>query len=220
MKVGTDGVLLGAWCGLGPETRRILDAGSGTGLIALMAAQRCPQASVDAVEINGDACTDALRNFGDSPWRGRISLYNIPLQEYAAQCELRYDHILSNPPYFVRSLRSPDPSRTTARHTEALPYRDLVGCTDKLLAPDGKLSVILPPEEGRRFILLAAARNLYCSRRTEVYSKPGTAPKRILLEFGRQAGETQTGSLTLETGEPNVYTEEYQRLTQDFYLKF
>ena len=120
MRVGTDGVLLGAWCDPAPADGRMLDVGTGTGVIALILAQRNPSARIDAVEIDEGGCLDAEGNFAASPWAGRLTLYRRPFADFAAGCPVRYDRIVSNPPYFVASLQSPDPARTAARHAESL----------------------------------------------------------------------------------------------------
>ena len=125
MRVGTDGVLLGAWCDSAPAGGRMLDVGTGTGVIALILAQRNPSARIDAGEIDEGSCLDAEGNFAASPWAGRLTLYRRPFADFAAGCTVRYDRIVSNPPYFVASLKSPDPARTAARHAESLSYADL-----------------------------------------------------------------------------------------------
>lgn len=220
MKVGTDGVLLGAWWQPSPGIRTVLDIGCGTGLIALMAAQRCPEARIDAIDIDAPSCEDAQFNFNESPWAERLHLHNLPLQQYVRGCPLRYDHILSNPPYFNNSLLSPDPSRTRARHSDSLPYGDLAEGCSLLLAPGGALSVILPTEEGRIFAETARRTGLYPVRSTQVRTRPGTPPKRILLEFRREKGPVQESLLVMEEPENGHYTEAYKALTRDFYLRF
>ena len=162
MKVGTDGVLLGAWCGRERElerqsrsgdcpSERWLDVGTGTGVIALMLAQRFPQAEVDALEPDRAACEDARYNFAESPWGARLHLLPMRLQEYVTRATVRYDHIVSNPPYFVEALPSPDAARTQARHAGTLPYDALLDGAAVLLKETGTFSLILPPEESRRF---------------------------------------------------------------------
>ena len=161
MRVGTDGVLLGAWCDSAPAGGRMLDVGTGTGVIALILAQRNPSARIDAVEIDEGSCLDAEGNFAASPWADRLTLYRRPFADFAAGCTVRYDRIVSNPPYFVASLKSPDPARTAARHAESLSYADLAAGAARLLVPSGRLSVILPAETACDFAASALNEGLY-----------------------------------------------------------
>lgn len=350
MKVGTDGVLVGAWAGLKPDDRHILDIGTGTGLIALMLAQRtegfapqtvpdglseacdpdaprspeppygptCPAGTADRIGEAGpigattrigtadrtDAAdepheaadytsdpvpatsdtfrgraTDTARqpaapadiqrpdaeedrqqpnpgiarqpttagrnqpatgpasrgvritgiDIGDiaqacenaaaSPWSDRVAFVRCPVQRFRP--DRRYDLIVSNPPFFVDSLTSPDAGRTTARHTVELPFEELRDAVVRLLAEHGRFAVVLPLDEGRRFERICRGQ-LFVSRRTEVRTTPRKAPKRVLLEFVRQAPdrEAATGELTIGTGAHETYTPEYRALTGEFYLKF
>ena len=219
MKVGTDGVVLGAWFDVGGPDVRILDVGTGTGLIALMAAQRNSAARIDAVEIDAPSCLDAEENFEASPWGGRLRLFGEP---FAAFCrrdtEGGYDRIVSNPPYFVRSLRSPDEARTAARHADSLPFGELLEGVRGLLASEGALSVILPCDAAQEFTLAALCVGLYRSRTLYVRSVPGTEPKRVCMEF-RFGERTETvASLTL-LNEDRTAGEEYRALAGDFYLR-
>lgn len=343
MKVGTDGVLLGAWSRIDPRHRRYLDIGTGTGLIALMIAQRvtastaagnidvaypepenattlhpldcvadgetmsvevpmserhvsasleasdssltCGCASlfsagirsadvrIDAVEIDGVSAHQAACNVAESPWSGLIHVYEEDIREFAsgggscteptkreethvaladvscgielAPCQEadgrlanvscgmelvgeaygsgKYDHILSNPPWFVDSLHSPHQGRTTARHASSLPYAALIECVGKLLSRGGVFSTILPAENGDSFVSMASEAGLELIRRTAVSTISGYPPKRLLLEFafgveGMLCPVEE--SLSIETGTPGCFTEEYRKLTRDFYLKF
>ena len=150
MKVGTDGTLLGAWTSLPNPTRKILDIGTGTGLIAIMAAQRHPDAQICAIDIDADCISQAEENVADCPWSERIKLYHSPLQEFSS--EEKFDMIISNPPYFVDSLLSPDAQRSTARHTATLSFDELTEGVIRLLAPEGRFALILPPAEYERFL--------------------------------------------------------------------
>lgn len=219
MKVGTDGVLLGAWARFCPSQRRMLDVGCGTGLIALMAAQRSEKwgAKVVAVEIEEGAVEDARANFAASPWNERLAVEHCSVQEFEA--EERFDHILSNPPYFVSSLLSPDGARTTARHTTSLTFDDLAMAAQRLLSPEGVLSVVLPVEAVGDMTLAAARRGLFLARRTDVCSKLGGKPLRALLEYGFVPTATERDVLTIHTPDGD-YTSEYRELTREFYLKF
>ena len=271
MKVGTDGVLLGAWCSVEPAMRRLLDVGTGTGLIALMLAQRteacrsasCPESRrfspegteeepenssaavcsdfprIDAVEIDPQAAEQAKRNVAASPWPERITVLCDSVQHLASAAlsssgsdavTLAYDLIVSNPPYFTETLLCPDASRTTARHTTQLTYEELLDAAERLLAPAGRLAVVLPADRADRFIAMARVRCLHLARRTDVRSKPDAVPKRALLEFRNMDGcpsWTTTPVMartpersSLVISDADGYTQEYRVLTRDFYLNF
>lgn len=217
MKVGTDGTLLGAWVRLPDTTRSILDIGTGSGLIAIMAAQRSAEAHITAIDIDADCVAQARLNAEASPWGNRISVQHTPLQEFAT--EERFDVIVSNPPYFIDSLTSPDAGRTTARHTATLPFEELVSGVKRLLTPDGHFSLILPTVEAERFI--SAARGiLFLSRRCDVFPKPSAAVKRVMMEFSLSPQlPPLSEQLTIESDTHHDYTDAYRALTQDFYLK-
>ena len=219
MKVGTDGVLLGAWSDIG-NAMRILDIGTGTGLLALMVAQRNQQAIIDAVEIDVDAYKQAEININTSPWGGRIHIYNQSFQEFSANCALQYDIIISNPPYFNNSFKSPKHQRSIARHSDDLPYADLIRGTKKLLKSDGKLTIILPVKEGEIFIKLALDNQLYCSKKLNVKPDDSKPIIRLLLEFIPHTTTTVEHTICIETNGRHNYSEEYKTLTKDFYLKF
>lgn len=178
MKVGTDGVLLGAWAGVRPSDRRILDIGTGTGLIALMLAQRAPAAQVTGIDIEevGQACENAAASL----WSDRVTFVQGPVQTFAPG--MRFDLIVSNPPFFVDSLTSPDAGRTTARHAVRLSFEELRDAVARLLAPGGRFALILPTTEAERFAGLC--RGVFAlRRRTDVRTTPRRAPKRAMLEF-------------------------------------
>lgn len=217
MKVGTDGVLLGAWAEIEPTDLHILDIGTGTGLIALMAAQRAPQAQVVGVDV--EPLEDATRNASLSPWSDRIRFVHTPIQEFAPT--ERFERILSNPPFFTDSLTCPDAGRTTARHAVQLSFEELRDAVLRLLTPEGRFSVILPTTEVERFLRCCDGW-LALRRRTDVQTVPRRPAKRCLLEFSRPAaGDTLIFScLAVGTGEQEQYTLEYRALTCDFYLKF
>lgn len=219
MKVGTDGVLLGAWAHLNEHHRRVLDIGTGTGLVALMVAQRTESwgAEVVGVEIDAPSAEDAADNFRSSEWAARLSVVECAVQEYAPT--EKFDHIISNPPYFVNSLLSPDSSRTTARHTTSLSFEELARAAGRLLSSQGVLSLVLPYDAVGDMILAAVRVGLFLVRREDVRSKPTSAPLRSLLEFGFEPLTTVRTELTIHTSDGD-YTEEYRNLTRDFYLKF
>jgi tRNA1Val (adenine37-N6)-methyltransferase len=215
MKVGTDGVLLGAWVNV-EHAYDILDAGTGTGLIALMLAQRTGGiAHIDAVEIDGGAAIDARENFSRSNWRNQIVLYPVPLQQFLPT--RAYHLIVSNPPFFNQSLSSPKHHRNIARHTETLRHEELLDFANRWLTPSGRLAVILPTQSAKAFRIAAAARGLFPLRTTRVKTAPHKPAARWLMEFSRMALPEEIQELML-TGQDGRPTPEYHRLTQDFYL--
>lgn len=214
MKVGTDGVLLGAWTNF-TESSTILDIGTGTGLIALMAAQKNSQAIIDAVEINPAAARQARENAAQSPWPERINIHTDSIFHY--EPDKLYDHIVCNPPFFIQSTPAPDDYRNTARHCENFTHTGLIEIVSRLLSPTGKFSVILPPDEAVSFIRIAENKRIFLHRQTQVYPNPGKKIKRLLMEFGKQLYVPTITELTIEISRHN-YTEEYIRLTRDFYL--
>ena len=221
MKVGTDGVLLGAWARLNEGHRHILDVGCGTGLVALMVAQRTAEwgAEVVGVEIDAPSAAEAAYNFGESPWADRLSVVECAVQDYLS--DTLFDHIVSNPPYFVNSLLSPDQARTNARHTTTLTFDALAHSASRLLSEEGLLSVVLPYDAASDMVVAAARCGLFLTRRVDVRSKATSAPIRVLLEFGRRAVPTEREELTIHSPEGLFgYSPEYVALTKEFYLKF
>lgn len=219
MKVGTDGTLLGAWATLPPHAKKILDIGTGSGLIAIMAAQRHPTAKITAIDIDKDCVMQATENAVASPWAERIEVIETPLQEYSQ--EEKFDVIISNPPYFADSMHSPDRQRTTARHTASLSFKELTDGVLRLLADDGLFAVILPTAESE--LLLSASRGrLFTWRRCEVWSTPESGARRIMLELKREPLKdlAKKEKIIIEQGGRHVYSEEYKALTADFYLNF
>jgi len=216
MKVGTDGVLLGAWVAFRGGERRVLDIGTGTGVIALMAAQRSAAGYIAGVDVDEASAQLAAANFAASPWSGRLHAFESPIQNFTA--DEPFDVVISNPPYFADSLLPPDKRRTTARHTVSLPFGELDAAVCRLLSADGRAALILPPEQMEAF---AAAASLRMVRRCDVRSVPNGAVKRVLAEFARcGSDEVQREELVIETDERGVFSDEYRRLTKDFYLKF
>ena len=220
-KVGTDGVLMGAWARVRPDDKKYLDIGTGTGLIALMLAQRTENmgATIDAVEIDRGSYMQALENAAASGWGDRVSLFNLPVQDFATQSDTKYAHIIANPPYFVGSLLPLCGARSAARHTGSLSYAELLSCTSRLLASDGIFSAIIPAGMEEEFTKIAAELGLHVSRKCVVSSIAGMSPKRVMLEFSRSAGIVEEHTLIIESG-GGGYTAEYMELTRDFYLKF
>jgi tRNA1Val (adenine37-N6)-methyltransferase len=217
MKVGTDGVLLGSWADVDGDSS-ILDVGTGTGIIAIMAAQRSAEAQIVALDINGDAVAEARDNADASPWGRRIVTQCVDVAEYEATG--KFDHIISNPPFFTESLQSPDRARSAARHASSLPFETLVSVAESLLCENGKLSVILPVESGAMFRSVAFER-LWLSRLTEVVSCQGDDPKRVMMEFRRSARPIMPRCDRMPIHDVGgAYSQQYRELTSEFYLKF
>lgn len=218
MKVGTDGVLLGAWAGI-ESCNRILDIGTGTGLIAMMLAQRS-KAVIDAIDIDAEACLQAQENAESSPFAERIKIRHSTLSDFAQTDTGLYDLIVSNPPYFVDSLKCPDQKRNTARHTDTLTLEDLLQDSRKLLAPQGRIALILPYDQKERLTDCIRTQNLFLSKETSVIPVPGAEPKRLLAELTAEPPvfPTFSSQLTIEIAR-HQYTNEYVSLTKDFYLK-
>lgn len=220
MKVGTDGVLLGAWARV-ERAATLLDIGTGTGLIALMAAQRNPQMHVVAVELDPEAARQAAENVQESLWADRMEVICTDVKDYAPG--RRFDAIVANPPYYRNSLKNSEARRTAARHADGLTYGDLLTCVGRLLADGGEFSVVIPFDASLDFIAAAAGRGLYLVRRTAVRTLDGVPPKRALLAFRRGLSGTDDGisddELVIETA-GHAYTDGYRRLTEDFYLFF
>lgn len=222
MKVGTDAVLLGAWAKT-YGVRHILDIGTGSGVIALMLAQRCG-AAIDAIDIDEVSLTQAKENAEASPWSDRLRMHHISLQDFTKmQDDQPYELIVSNPPYFNDSLTATEESRTRARHTVLLPFAELISCAAKLLAKDGRFCVILPPREGEQFRALAQPHNLHLTRLTRVKTTPEKKEKRWLMQFAHQAKpQISDSTLVIEKDNKNAqnYTDEYRELTKEYYLYF
>jgi tRNA1Val (adenine37-N6)-methyltransferase len=218
MKVGTDAVLLGAWADTS-FCRNILDIGTGTGIIALMLAQRS-QATVEAIDIDKEACVQATENAAASPYTERIKVVHASCADFAASNQQkRYDLIVSNPPYFINSLKCPDNKRTVARHTDTLLLSDLIREAQTLLSPSGRIALVLPYERLEEVKALASANHLYICRQTEVIPTPGAAPKRLLVELSTTEENIKNrDTLTIEEAR-HQYTPEYIALTKEFYLK-
>lgn len=218
MKVGTDGVLLGAWADI-ENTKSILDIGTGTGLIALMLAQRS-NANIDAIEIDEAAFTEACYNIEQSAWTENINIYHTSLQEYAISSQNKYDLIVSNPPFFDNSLKANDISRTTARHTDSLSTNDLFLGATNLLTKKGKFEVVIPTDRYERYKLSAVEYNLFCNRVLYIKPTPQKPPKRVLLSFSNENNNLIEETLVIEEFGRHQYSEKYKKLTQDFYLAF
>ena len=215
MKVGTDGVLLGAWFPM--ETgKNVLDVGCGTGLVAIMAAQR-GAGSVTAVEIDLQASQQAFFNAANSPWKERIFVQCADFAHFTA--DLKFDRIVSNPPYFRDSLRCPDQGRNAARHNDSLSYETLARCAAPLLTPDGLLCVVLPFDAVGEFTKCAQAAGMNLYHETDVITAPGKQPKRSLLAYGF-GNPVPVKDVLAMCGSDGKETSDYINLVKDFYLKF
>jgi len=218
MKVGTDGVLLGAWASVPGSGSRVLDAGTGTGLIALMVAQRTKNVAVDALEIDPSSARQAKENFRNSPWKERIQCFQSSFQEYSSQCKSRYDLIICNPPFFSGSAKTPSKERNLARHDDSLSLEDIFRASLPLMKKTTIISLILPVEKEARALDLITGFKLYCNRLTRVKPAPGKPAKRVLLEFSYIPGETVEDDLTIETEIRHRYSDKFKNLIDEFYL--
>lgn len=219
MKVGTDGVLLGAWAPIDHNPYAVLDIGAGTGLIALMLAQRSFAEQIDALEIDEAAYEQATDNFENSPWNDRLFCYHAGLDEFMEEPEDEYDLIVSNPPFYSEDYKTENEQRDLARFADAMPFEDLVEAADLLLSENGIFAVIIPYKEEEKFIALANEFELYPTKITRVKGTPTTEIKRSLLAFSRKkTDEFPIDELVIETAR-HQYTSEYIELTKEFYLK-
>ncbi len=218
MKVGTDGVLLAAWADVA-GAGRVLDIGTGSGVMALILAQRAERAEVHGVEIDPNAARQAAENMAASPWPERLNTFATSIQDFAKESRQQYDLIVSNPPFFSGGTFSDNNDRMAVRHTIKLPHGDLLSAVRKLLAPNGRFAVILPHLEGLRFRELANSYHLFCTRLTEVRTRPGKPVERLLLQFECQVNPLQKDSLCIHSGNGPGHSEEYTLLTRDFYLE-
>ena len=219
MKVGVDGVLLGAWADVS-GAKRILDIGTGTGLIALMMAQRNPDALIDALEIEPEAYNEALLNVQQSPWQEWIQIELCSFQVFAEKSDLKYDLIVSNPPYFTNGHKAPLENRATARHSDSLSLSALISGAIGSLNKTGKIALVLPNESLPELMKLVVSNNLFISRICRVKPNPQKPVFRILVELTKSECIFQEETLMIEFEKHHDYTPEYKELTKDFYLKF
>tara|TARA_R110002012_G_scaffold100115_3_gene238668 strand:- start:5508 stop:6218 length:711 start_codon:yes stop_codon:yes gene_type:complete len=218
MKVGTDGVLLGAWASLDKQPESILDIGAGTGLIALQLAQRSYAETIDAIELDDAAYEQCVANFEASPWGDRLFCYHAGFDEFVDEMEDTYDLIVSNPPFYAEDVASGNPFRDKARQSNSLPFDELVQGVSKFLTEDGIFAVIIPFKEEKSFVGLAEHVGMFPNRITRVKGNPDTDFKRSLMEFSFHQNEPIIDTLIIEEGR-HQYTKEYVELTQAFYLK-
>ena len=213
MKVGTDGVLLGAWA---PGGQRILDVGTGTSLIALMMAQRFPTSHVVGIDVDDEACLQAVENVENSPFSDRVKIVKSSLQEFLV--EESFDAIVSNPPYFVNSLKNPDARRTLARHTDSLSFDDLFRGVGRLLSEYGVFSIIIPTDALEQMLLNACHYGFYVSRQVAVKTVGRKLPKRYLISFRRQPTECVVEEIKVMTDSEGSRSAWFDALTREFYL--
>ena len=219
MKIGTDGVLLGAWTPIINNPFSILDIGAGTGVIALMLAQRSNAEQIDALEIDEEAYEQSVDNFENSPWSDRFFCFHAGLDEFIEEPEDEYDLIVSNPPFYTDDFKSATEQRDLARFADAMPFEDLIEAADLLLSENGIFAVIIHFKEEESFLALAKEFELYPLKLTRVKGTPTTEIKRSLLAFSRNEKiDFPTDELIIETAR-HIYTSEYIALTKDFYLR-
>lgn len=218
MKVGTDGVLLGSWVDL-TGASAILDIGTGTGLLSLMMGQRSKKAYIDAVEIDANAYKQAGRNVEDSPWNERIRVIHSSFQKFSS-VKTKYDLLITNPPFFSNAMKANGIGRTAARHSLLLSQKDILEGALKLLKPEGKLAVIFPRVEFESFYFMCSNAGLFCNRLLRVMPTPRKPAHRILAEFSYEDFRKNDEELIIEKYGRHKYSEEYIRLTKDFYLNF
>jgi len=217
MKVGTDGVLLGAWTSVKNESR-ILDVGTGTGLIALMLAQRC-DAAIDAVEIDEGACREAEYNFNQSPWRERLKVFSGDFLEYPGREDKKYNLIVSNPPFFINSLKTPDTKLALARHNVIMSVEQLVNKSVSLLETNGRLSLIFPYENLDLVKENARLAGFFVKRRTDVIAKPSKPAIRVMMEFSLTPVMPEINQILIKD-ESDQFSETFRKLTTPYYLNF
>ena len=218
MKVGTDGVLLGSWVRINAKADRILDIGTGTGLIALMIAQRSAAKIIDAVELNKEAYQQSVENFKENNWSDRLSCYQTSFQEFSNQMQSDYDLIVSNPPFYIETQETVLRDRSMARHSNHLPSNELLLGVSRLLNKKGSCAFIIPFREQDNFITLAHKNALFPSRVTHVRGNNAAIIKRSLLQFSFVKRKAIRDELVIENSR-HIYTKDYIELVKDFYLK-
>lgn len=219
MKIGTDAVLLGAWCPIDNKPFSVLDIGSGTGILSLMLAQRTSAEQIDAIEIDEDTYEQCVENFEASPWSDRLFCFHAGLDEFVDEPEDEYDIIISNPPFYAENYKTDNESRDLARFQDALPFEELVDAASLLLSENGIFAVIIPYKEEERFINLCAEAELFPVKVTRVKGSHTTPIVRSLLAFKRyELPVLEADELVIEINR-HEYTDDYIHLTKAFYLK-
>jgi tRNA1Val (adenine37-N6)-methyltransferase len=218
-KVGTDGVLLAAWADT-TGASRILDVGTGTGLVALVTAQKQPDARIDAIDIQKESFEIARGNVNNSKWKNNIHVFQTSFRDHAASTPFPYDLIISNPPFFIGSLKNPSTVKSMARHADSLSMNEIAEGSAKLLTPGGKLVLIYPCREADIFQQYAKQHGLFCAKKLFIRPVPGKGYERTLMEFRRLATDCEENEITIEKGPRHHYTDEFKKLTEAFYLYF
>lgn len=218
MKIGTDGVLLGAWASLDKNPFSILDIGAGTGVLSLMIAQRSYAEIIDAIEIDDNAYEQCVENFEQSPWADRLFCYHASLEEFAEEIEDKYDLIICNPPFYSENYKTENPQRDLARFQDAMPFNQLLESVSKLLSSNGNFSVVIPFKEKDKFFELAKTNNLFPNKLLHVRGTPLSEIKRCLIMFSFEEKKLDINELVIENSR-HKYTDEYRELTKKFYIK-
>ena len=217
MKIGTDGILLGAWANCKNKING-LDIGCGTGVIAVMICQKNPEIKMTALDISKDAVKDATINFNNCKWHNNLTLYHQALKEHVALG--KYDLIVSNPPFYNDGFKPKNIERSMAKHEDSLSYKEIIYFAEKNLTEKGTLNLIIPFKQEKECINFAKKSNLHLSREYIVYPKADKAANRTLLEFTYNKIETERGELIIENEHRHQYSEYYKNLTRDFYTIF
>ena len=219
MKVGTDAVLLGSWVAVNEDCRQILDIGCGCGIIALMLAQRS-NATITGIDIDKSSIDEAAENAQNSPWKERINFQNISVQDFCIpQNKNNFDLIVSNPPFFEKSLKSPIEKRNLSRHTDTLSFEELIVSADYCLSQKGHFAVIIPAESSQKIENLAFSHGLFCFQKMKIHAYPNQPANRTMLVFSRQEAQIQIEMLIIRDAD-NSYTDGYRELAKWFYLQF
>ncbi len=219
MKVNTDGVILGAWAKVG-NTKKILDIGTGTGVIALMIAQRNEAGQIIGIDIDDNSCKEAADNVANSIFKDNVTIIHTSIQDYATTSLNKYDLIISNPPFFTGGTFSANENKANVRHTIKLPHGDLLNAVTNLLTPVGNFALILPYIEGLRFIELAERSNLHLTECTEVRHKSDKPIERLLINLSKEKKKTIKSELLIKQEDGITYSPEFVTLTKEFYQHF
>ncbi|MBC7413222.1 MAG: methyltransferase [Bacteroidia bacterium] len=219
MKVGTDAVLLGAWASV-YNARTILDIGTGTGILALMLAQKNTLASITAIDIDESAVIQASHNFANSKFATQLNIQHTCLQNFVAQSTVKYDVIISNPPFFENSSRAQDAARNIARHNDSLTLAELIQSVQILLAQNGTFYIVLPATQQSTLLQLINNNKMYVQQIMYIHTKEHKAPKRILVAVGKYEKTIKEENLIIELENRHDYSPEYKALTQDYYVRF
>lgn len=219
MKVGTDGVLLGAWASV-DKCSRILDAGTGTGLIAIMLAQRTENTLIEAIDVDKNAIIQAQENIALSPWSDRIKVIKSAIQDFNTEDQKVFDHVISNPPFFANSYKNKDISKAIARHTDTLSYSELIVAANRLTSEKGRLSVIIPFDTEADFCYVARQEGFFLKRILRIRPIPKRSYIRVLIELSKEPADSiDVNEMIIEDKGRHGYSDRYIDLTKDFYVK-